>query len=83
MKVLLEYVAALPPPRLPNPSYISFAFKSSDTHTHPSLLQRFMLFFSEVKKLSFCRFLSETNWLSEKCAIFTLAASQGCVKSST
>lgn len=33
MKVLLEYVAALPPPRLPNPSYISFAFKSSDIHT--------------------------------------------------
>lgn len=37
MKVLLKYVAALPPQHLSNPSYLSFASKSSDTHTHTPL----------------------------------------------
>lgn len=43
MKVLLEYVAALPPHHLSNPSYLSFASKSSDTPLSFAVLYALLL----------------------------------------
>lgn len=76
MKVLLEYVAALPPHHLSNPSYLSLLLNLL-IHT-PLFCSALCSLFSEVKKLSFS--LSLWNKLAKRkvCNFYTSCNSRMC-----
>lgn len=71
MKVLLEYVAALPHTIYQIPPLSLLLNLLMPAHTPLSLVQCFMLFFSEVKSYHSSRFLWETNCCWKVCNFYT------------